>query len=157
MPETRIATHVVNGKSRETPTFISWKNMIARCTSPKDKCYKIYGGRGIWICERWKTFRNFYEDMGQRPAGKSLDRIDVNDGYYEKNCRWATTYEQANNARTNHKISFHGTTMNMRQWERELGLTDRAIKDRLALGWSIERAMTTPSPNQSHCRVKSGS
>ena len=87
-----------------TRAYNSWKMMRARCGNPLAPNYAYYGGRGITVCERWEDFLNFFEDMGERPAGLSLERID-NDGNYEaSNCRWATRNEQQRNSR-NAKIT----------------------------------------------------
>lgn len=79
-------------------TYNSWRGMIERCTDPKNSHYLIYGGRGITVCDRWlESFENFLEDMGERPKGLTLDRINVDGNYCKDNCQWATTHEQAFN------------------------------------------------------------
>jgi len=99
-----------HGMNRTT-THKSWEAMRQRCLNPSYSKYFLHGGRGIKICERWKnSFPNFLLDMGLRPEGKTLDRID-NDGNYEpKNCRWATPREQANNRKQKSEVGFTGVT-----------------------------------------------
>lgn len=81
-----------------TPTYVSWRAMLSRVTNPKHVAYGRYGGAGIKVCSRWRRFTNFLADMGERPAGKTLDRFPNPRGHYEpRNCRWATRSEQARN------------------------------------------------------------
>jgi len=84
-----------------SPTYRTWRAMITRCTNQKHVHYARYGGRGVTVCERWMNFDNFLEDMGERPVGRTIDRINSNlliDGYSKANCRWATATEQNRNS-----------------------------------------------------------
>lgn len=91
----RQRTHGLSG----SPSYITWQNMLNRCRNPKVKSFLDYGAAGISVCERWHNFHNFYLDMGQRPEGKSLDRIDPFGNYEPANCKWSTRSEQARNTR----------------------------------------------------------
>jgi hypothetical protein len=95
----RGAAHIIHGRCG-SPEYTSWLCMKARCEYLRSNRYAIYGGRGIKVCERWQSFENFYADMGERPAGHTLDRFPNNNGHYEPgNCRWATPSQQALNRR----------------------------------------------------------
>lgn len=89
----RAKTHGMH-RSRE---YRSWNGMIQRCENPRAPNYDRYGGKGVKVCKRWRRFENFYADMGERPIGKTLDRIKSTGDYKPSNCRWATPKEQASN------------------------------------------------------------
>ena len=119
--------------------------MWGHCTRPTHPHFDRYGGRGILVCVRWRDFRDFLADMGERPAGTSLDRID-NDGNYEPgNCRWATEVEQKANTRVAIRLTLNGETLGQAEWARRLGVRTTTIAHRLRRGWPLERALTEPS------------
>lgn len=135
-------------KARSTPqgrARQSWVAMRGRCLDEKNPSFPRYGGRGIAICDRWiDSFETFLADMGGRPPGTSLDRIN-NDGHYEpRNCRWATQKEQSRNTSVNHLVTWRGETKCLQDWADATGIGVDAIFHRLKVGWSVDAALTTP-------------
>lgn len=128
-----------------SPTYFTWAQMKKRCKNPKNVAFKNYGGRGIKVCDEWSVFENFLNDMGIRPDGTELDRIDVNGNYEPSNCRWVTRRENSNNRRNNKRIEFNGENLTYSDWSRKTGLCKTVIRRRILLGWSIEKTLTTKS------------
>jgi hypothetical protein len=130
-----------------TPEYSAWVAMIQRCTNPRNSQHRLYGGRGITVCERWaESFPAFLADMGPRPsATHSLDRYPNNStGNYEPgNCRWATQTEQARNKRTSHVLSVSGVSATIAEWAERTGLGPTTIRNRIYRGWTPERAVST--------------
>ena len=127
-----------------SPTYRSWATMIQRCTNPRVTSFPNYGARGIKVCRRWRAFKNFLADMGERPDGTTLDRFPNNDGDYAPgNCRWATKQQQAENSRKSRQITFKGETHGVREWARRLGIGHASLSRRLAR-LSVAEALTLP-------------
>jgi predicted DNA-binding protein YlxM (UPF0122 family) len=135
--------HKTHGYTK-TPIYQCWRSMIGRCNNKNDKGYKNYGGRGIKVCERWNNFENFLEDMGEKPDGLSIDRID-NDGNYEpNNCRWATDKEQMRNRRNTTNIPFNGDQISLVEVAETKGMSKQALRKRINRGWNIKEAIEKP-------------
>jgi hypothetical protein len=129
----------------DTPEWKSWVSMRQRCHYPASIGYKNYGARGIRVCDRWmNSFENFYADMGDRPGGTSLERIDNDGDYCPENCTWATAPEQGANQRTNRFLEYDGKRLTVMQWSRLTGLSKHVISRRIKKGWPVEKALATP-------------
>lgn len=122
-----------------TPTYKSWSEMKYRCDNPRKGNRHIYFDRGITYVDKWSKFENFLTDMGERPAGTSLDRIDNEKGYTKENCRWATSKQQSRNRREN--LLLKGKTLS--EWAEILGIKRSTLAQRFYVyGWSVERTLT---------------
>lgn len=135
---THRRTHCQTGSD----TYRSWQKMRARCNDENNNEFHRYGARGIAVCESWKQFENFVCDMGERPEGHSLDRIDINGNYEKQNCRWATPKQQARNTRRNVIVIIDGQSKTVAEWaEHPRAAKDKTIYRRLKLGWSGREAV----------------
>ena len=126
-----LTTHGLTRRGQASPEYAAWTALQRRCDRPTHKQYSDYGGRGIRVCERWRTFAHFFADMGSRPSpDHSLDRID-NDGDYEPgNCRWATSAQQMRNQRYNRWVVVRGTRMVLADAAAMLGVNPSTVKRR---------------------------
>lgn len=133
---------------KQSPEYRSWRSMLNRCYREKNANYKHYGGRGIMVCERWRSsFSEFLSDMGSRPDRHSLERVDCNGNYNPGNCVWVDLSRQSRNTRANRMLTYRGVTKCMADWAditQERGISYTTLRRRLRLGWSVERAMTQP-------------
>lgn len=140
IPKPRIIHGMVGSR-----TYNSYLSMLARCSNPTATAYKLYGGRGISVCERWRNFENFFADMGVRPLSTSLDRIDTNGNYEPGNCRWATPRQQANNTSANVFITLNGKTLTLSEWSRELGINRETLNYRYRNGLALDKTLGSRS------------
>lgn len=119
-------------------TYIAWSNMVQRTTNPKHKHFGAYGGRGIGVCERWLLFPNFLEDMGDKPDGLTLERIDNDQGYCPENCRWATRRDQTRNRRNTLRVQFRGTETTLGEVADKFSIPYHSIYNLLRDGYGLE-------------------
>lgn len=140
--------NVTHGEARRTsrsPEYNAWIAMHRRCRDPRRSSYKLYGGRGITVCERWQRFSAFLVDMGRRPSpAHSVDRIDPNGNYEPANCRWATTSDQQINRRDRPKYEFQGERLTLVQWSRKTGIKAATLYKRITSNWDLSLALSTP-------------
>jgi len=125
-----------------TKIYNTWASMLSRCRNPKNKFYKDYGGRGITFCETWANFENFYADMGDKPDGMSLDRIDNDGNYSKENCRWSDQKNQIRNRRVSPKYYLNNETKSLAEWCEIYGISWRRVYERMRAGWELEKALT---------------
>lgn len=135
-----------------TPAYFSWAAMIKRCNNPNCGDFPRYGGRGIKVCDRWMDFRNFLADMGERPAGLTIERINNDLGYIKNNCKWATSKEQARNMCRNRLLTHNGETLTLAEWAEKTKISSKTLSRRFNYGWPTER-MLTEQPRQYQSRV----
>ena len=121
-----------------------WRSICHRCHNPNHQDYPTYGDRGITVCDRWKIFRNFYDDLGPIPKGMTVDRIDNDKGYCPENCRLVDAKTQANNRRSNRFITHKGKTQSLALWSDESGIPYGTLQARLDSKWPVEKALTQP-------------
>lgn len=145
--KTHNPRYIKHGHSRRNgkcnPTYGCWSAMIGRCFDPSKPEYARYGKIGIIVCDRWRTYQNFLDDMGPRPSPKhSIDRIRNTGGYEPGNCRWATTKEQGRNRTNNHQLTYNGITLTIAEWSEQCGVKRTTIHHRLKAGWPIEKVLT---------------
>lgn len=143
--------HYKNGESH-TRLYKVWLGMKGRCENPKDKSYIDYGNRGISVCEEWQDYMVFKSwayangyDENAKPGDCTIDRIDNNGNYEPDNCKFSNVKEQANNRRSSRMITFRGETLSIAGWAEKTGLRHGLILNRINNGWSVEKALTTPS------------
>jgi hypothetical protein len=129
-----------------TRTYYIWRSMRSRCLDPNSTSYRFYGAKNISVCRRWaESYDEFFDDMGECPKNKTLDRINSAGNYEPSNCRWATMKEQQNNRRDNVFITYNNKTLSVSCWAEELGIKKTTLFRRLFVQkLSIDDAFTLP-------------
>lgn len=145
MREISGKNNTTHGKSN-TSEYKSWASMIYRCTNTNDKRYDDYGGRGITVCEEWKDFTKFMEDMKEKPyKGAQINRIDNEKGYYKGNCVWSSRIENQRNMRSSRYITYKNETKLLIEFAEMFNINPSTLSKRIfRSGWSVEDALETP-------------
>lgn len=139
------AAHRVHGMS-QSGSYVSWRGMLRRVSDSRHQNYERYKSLGVTVDPKWLKFESFYADMGDRPAGMTLERKCNSKGYSKGNCKWATRVEQQNNTRRNRMLSLDGEKLSVSQWAKRTGLNRNTIDARIFdYGWTVRRALSTPA------------
>lgn len=152
-----LSKYLRNGKSQScgciqrthglssSPEYGIWRLMLRRCDDPRVEKYHCYGGRGIIVCPEWvASFEVFYRDMGPRPDGYTLERIDVNGNYEPSNCKWDSWANQHKNKRTNVWLTLNGERRLLMDWAEIVGIDKKVLANRYKQGWTDEEILTIP-------------
>lgn len=110
-----------------TPEYLVWRGLFSRCSGNRKGGHEYYQLKGIKVCRRWRSFSAFLKDMGRRPPGHQIDRINGSKGYSPANCRWVTPEENATNRSSTHWVTWRGKTLSVSQWARKLGITRETV------------------------------
>lgn len=140
-----------------TRLYNTWALMIERCERPTNRAYKYYGQRGITVCKEWHDFLEFkaWADATKPNDDYTLDRKDNNKGYSPDNCRWVDKKTQANNRRSNVEIEYKGETHSLTEWCERIGFDYKRVHNRMyKLGWSFEKAISTPVDKRKRNKVE---
>lgn len=139
----RKASPKMRGREKE---YASWHAMVDRCTNPRNHAYTYYGGRGITVWPPWeKSFEQFYHDLGPRPAGMTLGRVDNEKGYFPENCRWETRKSQMKNRSNASFVQWQGRSWQIIDISEATGVPYSLLYGRIRMGWDVEKAVTTPA------------
>lgn len=144
-----IEKHGQSKRGETTRLYRTWVAMRQRCFNPLSTKYPYYGERGISVCERWLSFRNFAADMGVPAEGMSLDRIDNNKNYCPENCRWASAAQQSRNTSRNIYLAYNGKEQTLTDWANEIGVGFSTLRWRHSQGWDAEKILNKPGRKQS--------
>jgi len=135
---------ITHGHSN-SPEYNVWYSMVGRCEDPKNRSYADYGGRGIKVCDSWKSdIRNFIDSMGIPIPGMTIERKNNNGDYCPENCIWIPRSEQSRNRRNNVWITYNGETKLKGDWCKELGLNNANWDQKIRNGWTVEEILGTP-------------
>lgn len=138
--------NVTHGQ-KGTRLYRIWSGMKTRCLNKNDKAFSMYGGRGIGICDEWIDFDGFQEWANSNGYDENLtiERKDVDEGYYPSNCEWIPLSEQAQNRTNTLRLTFKGQTKTLKEWSRITGIEYPTLHARIERGWSVEKTLSNPS------------